>query len=77
MLVFAKQNMHMVRHDRTRVASVALGFDDLSTDLQRATINAGDLDTRATYAARAWLTRDKEGEWKVTLFDCRRCSTQS
>ena len=55
----------------------ALGFDDLSTDLQRATINAGDLDTRATYAARAWLTRDKEGEWKVTLFDCRRCSTQS
>ena len=49
----------------------------METDLQRATINAGDLDTRATYAARAWLTRDKEGEWKVTLFDCRRCSTQS
>ena len=55
----------------------ALGFDDLSVDMQRATIYAGDLDTRASYAARAWMTRDKKGEWQVTLFDCRRCSTQS
>lgn len=55
----------------------AFSFDDLSRDLQLATINAGDLDTRATYAGRAWLTRDKNGAWKVTLFDCRRCSTQS
>ena len=54
----------------------ALGFDELPPDLQHATIDAGDLDTRATYAARAYMTRDKEGEWKVTLFDCRRCSTQ-
>jgi hypothetical protein len=55
----------------------SLDFDDLPRDLQLASVNAGDLDTRATYAARAWLTRDKNGEWRVTLFDCRRCSTQS
>ena len=54
-----------------------LGFDDLPRDLQLASVNSADLDTRATYAARAWMTRDKDGAWKVTLFDCRRCSTQS
>lgn len=53
----------------------SLAFEDLSGDLQRATINAGDLDTRRNCAARAWLTRDKQGEWQVTLFDSRRCST--
>jgi hypothetical protein len=55
----------------------ALSFDDLPRDLQLASVNAGDLDSRATYAARAWLTRDQNGQWRVTLFDCRRCSTQS
>jgi len=55
----------------------SFSFDDLPRDLQVATVNAGDLDTRATYAGRAWLTRDKNGAWRVTLFDCRRCSTQS
>ena len=29
MFVFANQNVHVIGHDRTRVASVALGFDDL------------------------------------------------
>jgi hypothetical protein len=55
----------------------ALSFDDLPRELQVASVNAGDLDSRATYSGRAWLTRDKKGEWYVTLFDCRRCSTQS
>jgi hypothetical protein len=55
----------------------ALGFDDLSRDLQVASVSAADLDSRATYKGQAWLTRDKTGEWKVTMFDCRRCSTQS
>jgi hypothetical protein len=55
----------------------SLEFDDLSHDMQVATANAGDLDTRATYFARAWLTRDKNGQWRVTLFDCRKCSTLS
>jgi hypothetical protein len=52
-------------------------FDDLPEQLQKATISAGDLDSRASYAARAWLTRDKTGEWRVTMMDCRRCSSQS
>jgi hypothetical protein len=52
----------------------SLGFDDLSHDLQVATVNAGELDSRASYAGRAWLTRDKNGAWRVTLFDCRRCA---
>lgn len=55
----------------------SFGFDDLPRDLQVASANAADLDTRATYSGRAWMTRDKDGVWKVTLFDCRRCSTQS
>ena len=54
-----------------------IGFDELPRDLQVASVNAGDLDTRKTYAGQAWLTRDKNGDWKVTMFDCRRCSTQS
>jgi hypothetical protein len=55
----------------------SLGFDDLPGDLQRATVQAAALDSRATYNGRAWLTRDKKGEWMVTLFDCRRCPGQS
>ncbi|HEY7237246.1 MAG TPA: hypothetical protein VH539_24025 [Gemmatimonadaceae bacterium] len=55
----------------------SLSFDDMPRDLQVASVNAGDLDSRATYNGRAWLTRNKKGEWTVTLFDCRRCSTQS
>jgi hypothetical protein len=55
----------------------SLAFDDLPRELQAATISAGDLDSRASYAARAWLTRDKTGAWRVTMIDCRRCSTQS
>lgn len=55
----------------------ALGYDDLSRDLQIAVVNAADMDSRATYAGMAWLTRDKNGDWRVTMFDCRRCSTQS
>jgi len=55
----------------------ALDFDDMSRDLQMASVSAADLDSRSTYHGRAWLTRDKKGEWYVTLFDCRRCSTQS
>lgn len=55
----------------------SLAFDDLPRELQLATVSAGDLDSRASYAARAWLTRDKSGSWRVTMIDCRRCSTQS
>ncbi|HZI43185.1 MAG TPA: hypothetical protein VFD67_15805 [Gemmatimonadaceae bacterium] len=55
----------------------ALDFDNMPRELQMASVNAADLDSRATYNGRAWLTRDKKGEWYVTLFDCRRCSTQS
>ena len=55
----------------------SFGFDDLPHDLQVAAQNAADLDSRATYAGRAWLTRNKSGDWYVTLFDCRRCSTLS
>jgi hypothetical protein len=54
-----------------------LAFDELPRELQLATISAGDLDSRASYAARAWLTRDQSGAWRVTMIDCRRCSTQS
>lgn len=55
----------------------SLAFDDLPRELQVATANAGDLDSRANYSGRAWLTRDKNGDWRVTLIDCRRCSTLS
>jgi hypothetical protein len=55
----------------------SLDFDNMPRDLQVASVYVGDLDSRATYDGRAWLTRDKKGEWHVTLFDCRRCSTQS
>lgn len=55
----------------------SLTFDDMPRDLQQASVYAADLDSRPTYNGRAWLTRDKKGEWQVTLFDCRRCSTQS
>ena len=76
--VLASFDFHWIPTDVGKVFDQgAFSFDDLSRDLQLATINAGDLDTRATYAGRAWLTRDKSGAWKVTLFDCRRCSTQS
>jgi hypothetical protein len=40
-------------------------------------VNAGNLDSRASYAGQAWLTRDKSGDWRVTMFDCRRCASQS
>ena len=55
----------------------SLTFDELPTEQQRAIIWAGDLDSRRDFSARAWLTRGSDGAWKVTLFDCRRCSTQS
>lgn len=55
----------------------ALSFDDMPRDLQQASVYAADLDSRATYGARVWLTRDKNGDWQVTMFDCRRCTTQS
>ena len=51
----------------------SLGFDDLPNDLQRATMQGGALDSRTTYNGRAYLTRDKTGDWKVTMFECRRC----
>jgi hypothetical protein len=51
----------------------AIGFDDLPNDLQRAAAQAAALNSRETYGGRAWMTRDKKGEWMVTLFDCRRC----
>lgn len=56
----------------------SLSFDDLPGDLQRAMMQVA-LDSRATYSGRAWLTRDKKnGDWMVTLFDCRRrCPGQS
>ena len=50
-------------------------FDDLPADLRIATMYAGDLDSHRTFAGRAWMTRDKNGAWKVTLFDCPRACT--
>jgi hypothetical protein len=54
-----------------------LSFDDLPNELQRATVNAGNLDSRASLAGQAWLTRGNDGNWRVTMFDCRRCGSQS
>lgn len=50
-------------------------FEDYPRELQRGLVYAGDLDSRRTYAGRAWMTRGKEGrEWRVTLFQCVRCT---
>lgn len=76
--VIARFDFHWIPTDIGKLFDQGdISFDDLPRDLQVASVNAGDLDTRKTYAGQAWLTRDNTGEWKVTMFDCRRCSTQS
>jgi hypothetical protein len=50
-------------------------FEEMPRPLQVAVVYAGDLDSRRTYAGRAWMTRGREGkEWRVTLFQCQRCT---
>jgi len=53
-------------------------YEDLSPELQAASQRLeGPLDSRLKYSGRAWLTRDKEGKWKVTLVDCWRCPNRN
>ena len=53
-------------------------YEDLSPELQAARQQLeGPLDSRLKYSARAWLTRDRNGDWKVTLVECWRCPNRS
>ena len=53
-------------------------YEDLSPELQAARRQLErPLDSRLKNSGRAWLTRDKNGDWKVTLFDCWRCPNRS
>lgn len=75
--VLASFDFHWIPNDIGKLFDQgSLAFDDLPRDLQVATIAAGGLDSRESYAARAWLTRDKKGAWQVTMLDCRRCPGQ-
>ena len=50
-------------------------FDELPNELQRGLTYAAQLDSRRTFGGRAWMTQGREGkEWKVTLFQCQRCT---
>lgn len=53
-------------------------YEDLSPEQQAVRRQLdGPLDSHLKYSARAWLTRDKKGDWKVTLFECWRCPNRS
>ena len=55
-----------------------VNYEDLSPELQAAQRQLdGPLDSRLKYSGRAWLTRDKNGDWKVTLFECWRCPNRN
>lgn len=55
-----------------------VNYEDLSPELQAARRQLeGPLDSRLKYSARAWLTRDRNGDWKVTLFECWRCPNRN
>lgn len=49
-------------------------FEDLPSELQRGAADTGYLDSGTTYYGTVWMTRGKQGDWRVTLFQCRRCS---
>jgi hypothetical protein len=49
-------------------------FEDLPAQAQYAMMEASDLDSRRTYNARAYMTRGNDGDWRVTLMECRRCA---
>ena len=53
-------------------------YEELSPELQAARRQLErPLDSRLKNSGRAWLTRDKNGDWKVTLFECWRCPNRS
>lgn len=53
-------------------------YEELSPELQAARRQLErPLDSRLKNSGRAWLTRDRNGDWKVTLFDCWRCPNRS
>jgi hypothetical protein len=49
-------------------------FEDLPREVQQGAMNVGSLDSGVTYYGTAWMTRGKQGDWRVTLFQCRRCT---
>jgi hypothetical protein len=53
-------------------------YEDLSPE-QQATRRQleGPLDSQLKYSGRAWLTRDRDGDWKVTLVECWRCPNRN
>ena len=51
--------------------------EDLSPQLQALRQREGPLDSHLKNSARAWLTRDRNGDWKATLFECWRCPNRS
>lgn len=76
--VLARFDFHWIPTDIGKLFDEGdLSFDNLPTELQRASVNAGGLDSRASYVGQAYLTRDKNGDWRVTMFECRRCPGQS
>jgi hypothetical protein len=76
--VLARFDFHWIPTDIGKLFDQGdLSFDDLPGDLQRASVNAARLDSRASYVGQAYLTRDKNGDWRVTMFECRRCPGES
>lgn len=54
---------------------VAAGaFDQFPAVMQTRLEEDFSIDSRRTEGGRAWLTRGADGAWKVTLFDCPRCT---
>jgi hypothetical protein len=75
--VLARFDFHWIPTDIGKLFDqAALSFDDMPPNLQHASLQAGGLDSHASYAGQAVLTRDKNGGWRVTLFECRRCPQQ-
>ena len=53
-------------------------YEDLSPELQAARQQLdGPLDSRLKYSGRGWFTRDRTGDWKVTLWECWRCPNRN
>lgn len=53
-------------------------YEDLSAEQQAVRRQLeGPLDSSLKYSGRAWLTRDRNGDWKATLVDCWRCPNRS
>ena len=77
--VLAYFDFHMIPTEiGTLFDEAGANYEDLSPEQQAARQQLeGALDSRLKYSGRTWLTRDGQGNWKVTLVECWRCPNRS